>query len=808
MLASTALSYLAGATLRSLCLLVLALAAIGILRVRTAAARHALWTSVVAGMLLLLAFSALAPPIAWRVLGGRSVAPVDIAVTVSQATQERVSAAAAPATPVRHRPSWSQVAVALYALVALLQLIRMSFGYLFARRLVRASVLTELGPEPIHQSSWISVPLTVGCIHPKIVLPADWRTWERPKLAAVLAHERTHVRRCDWGIALLAGINRCIFWFHPLAWWLERQLATLAEQACDDSALLQMESREPYAQALLDMAAAVKTAQGRLVWEAMAMAKASEVSMRIERILDETRQIPREVSRRRWTALAACSLPLIYMASVVQLAPAQVQEPVKVQRTASDGISNLTTADAARMEQALVTNPDDLETRSKLIAYYFLNDIREPRLSHILWMIGNHPESELAAFNSSGISPQVNSLNSGGDYQRAASLWQQQVAIHPKDPKVLANAAQFYAQRGGDWYEAERLLKQSGDIAKLASFYAKALNVSTDSLGALHFPALDDNNAFANKAIAELEASTNADLLFETGNSLRSVPRNADTQTLRLLQPRADLGNRLLVKAEQLGGSRYQVAPTAWARGGSPTSTQSTLPKPVDLPQAPQVLNKIAPEYNPTARQARIQSDIHLGVTIGTDGRVSNILVLTGHPLLIQNAVDAVKQWLFAPAQQNGLPVVARFSLVVPFRLDGGDGPLPALPPPPPPPPSGKSASVSPRADGQDAKPPMPQRIRVGANVQMASLMHQVEATYPEQALTAGPNGGPLEGSVKLSVVIGNDGTVQSVTPLEGHPLLAAAAQAAVQQWTYKPTRLNGEPVQVATTVDINFTAK
>jgi len=102
----------------------------------------------------------------------------------------------------------------------------------------------------------------------------------------------------------------------------------------------------------------------------------------------------------------------------------------------------------------------------------------------------------------------------------------------------------------------------------------------------------------------------------------------------------------------------------------------------------------------------------------------------------------------------------------------------------------------------------MPQRIRVGANVQMASLMHQVEATYPEQALTAGPNGGPLEGSVKLSVVIGNDGTVQSVTPLEGHPLLAAAAQAAVQQWTYKPTRLNGEPVQVATTVDINFTAK
>ena len=132
------------------------------------------------------------------------------------------------------------------------------------------------------------MPLTIGR---KILLPAGWESWDEPKLQAVLAHERTHVRRGDWAIALLAGVTRCIYWFHPLAWWLERRLATLAEQACDDSALLLVDS-QPYAQALLDMAAAVKTAQGRLVWEAMAMAKAAEVRKRIERILDETRQIP------------------------------------------------------------------------------------------------------------------------------------------------------------------------------------------------------------------------------------------------------------------------------------------------------------------------------------------------------------------------------------------------------------------------------------------------------------------------------------------------------------------------------------
>jgi beta-lactamase regulating signal transducer with metallopeptidase domain len=46
-----------------------------------------------------------------------------------------------------------------------------------------------------------------------------------------------HVRRADWAIAMLEGLNRRLFWFHPLAWWVERQLASLAEQACDDAAL-------------------------------------------------------------------------------------------------------------------------------------------------------------------------------------------------------------------------------------------------------------------------------------------------------------------------------------------------------------------------------------------------------------------------------------------------------------------------------------------------------------------------------------------------------------------------------------------
>jgi protein TonB len=59
---------------------------------------------------------------------------------------------------------------------------------------------------------------------------------------------------------------------------------------------------------------------------------------------------------------------------------------------------------------------------------------------------------------------------------------------------------------------------------------------------------------------------------------------------------------------------------------------------------------------------------------------------------------------------------------------------------------------------------------------------------------------------VQLSVRIGADGAVQDVQLISGHPLLVQAAMDAVKQWVYQPTLLNGNPVDVITEVDVNFT--
>ena len=90
--------------------------------------------------------------------------------------------------------------------------------------------------------------------------------------------------------------------------------------------------------------------------------------------------------------------------------------------------------------------------------------------------------------------------------------------------------------------------------------------------------------------------------------------------------------------------------------------------------------------------------------------------------------------------------------------------------------------------------------IRVGGNVMKANLLNSVEPVYPPLARQA-----RIQGTVRFTVVIGKDGSVQSIGVESGHPLLIPAAQEAMRQYKYRPTMLNGQPAEVQSTVDITF---
>jgi periplasmic protein TonB len=111
--------------------------------------------------------------------------------------------------------------------------------------------------------------------------------------------------------------------------------------------------------------------------------------------------------------------------------------------------------------------------------------------------------------------------------------------------------------------------------------------------------------------------------------------------------------------------------------------------------------------------------------------------------------------------------------------LMAGNGP--AVPPPP--------------------KPAAPARIKQGGAVTAASIITQTTPAYPPLARQA-----RIQGVVALHAIIDKEGRVSQLEVISGHPLLVQSALDAVKQWRYKPTQLNGEPVEVDTTIQVTFT--
>ncbi len=120
------------------------------------------------------------------------------------------------------------------------------------------------------------------------------------------------------------------------------------------------------------------------------------------------------------------------------------------------------------------------------------------------------------------------------------------------------------------------------------------------------------------------------------------------------------------------------------------------------------------------------------------------------------------------------------------------DGPIEGIPP----------VGVLPTTAPQPPEP-VPPVVKVGGQIRPPRLLQRVEPVYPRLAIAA-----HIEGDVVVTAIIETDGRVRQVAVKSGHPLLAPAAEAAVPQWLYEPTRLNGQPVAVQLDVIVKFRLK
>ena len=535
------------------------------LRVRAGGVRHAAWTAVLVAMLLLPVLPKWLPEIPVTFIPERgsvaasvvspSAPPAGVAArrdTPPAPTAGGAEVTTAAPTPVSQVPvaravhsiDWTAIVVALWAFGALAMLARLGVGWRRAARLAAGS-RPVLSDKLVFESDLVATPVTVGVFRPRIVVPVSWGASPDDMREAVLLHERAHIDRRDTLVNLLASVNRSVFWFHPLAWWLERRVSVTAEQACDDHVIRACGSTTRYAELLVAMADAVRVRGERVEWHGVGMAGSGSLAARIDRVLNGRAYSPMSRARKAVVALA-CATAIVLGVACQRSVPPLRPDPEVAARLASQkalgekyaAARAMTMEQVTALEAVVAKNPEDLDARERLLVFYSAsgqkamgwNEMVAARRPHLLYMIEHHPESERAMW------PMKRSLDPVG-YAQARALWMKHVENPDVTAKILGAAAWFF--RLSEKPVAEQLLLRAVALdpdgprprvvdntyyspwtSRLGQLYAQAIVGSDDeTLGnVVRSVSLDvANGPFATAAKKTLAASADAAMLRSAG---------------------------------------------------------------------------------------------------------------------------------------------------------------------------------------------------------------------------------------------------------------------------------------------------
>ncbi|WP_231742253.1 M56 family metallopeptidase [Stieleria varia] len=300
----------------------------------------------------------------------------------------------------------------------------------------------------VWQSDEISVPVTVGFWSPKILLPTDWPQWEHELVQIAIAHEREHQRRGDTLTMLLSSFNLAIYWFHPIAWTLQRRLAELAEHVCDDSVILTTGHRHTYAKHLIWMAQRATDLQRQPLL--VGMARGPMIEQRIERIIDFSRPLSQRLSKSVASFVALVVIALSVMIAGVTARAQQRENPDSDPSTTSPaddvkpslsgrviGPDQKPVAGATvylRTRQANATRSEPQETTTDNIGRFVFKEL--PDGEHQLVAAASGMSSRVKRYQGEKVSPDENEI----ELQLSASPTLQVEVYSKKDQSTVRDA--------------------------------------------------------------------------------------------------------------------------------------------------------------------------------------------------------------------------------------------------------------------------------------------------------------------------------------------------------------------------------
>jgi TonB family protein len=606
------------------------------LRMRSPKARLFFWHALLAACLLI----PLVQP--WR-------------SEVVTATVQVSSGATILASPTAARGGWrispGEIALAVLMAGCLARLGLLATGFSRLRRYRRNSI--PLDPPPawaveadLRLSSEISSPVTFGLRRPVVLLPANFPEFDGGLQDAILCHEVLHVRRRDWLAMLAEELVRAGLWFHPAIWWLLGEIQLAREQTVDRAVIQMTKAREQYVDALLTVAGAALQLD---LAPAPLFLRKRHLKHRVISILKETRMsTTRTVSTLAGgIALLAGACWFVTAAFPLSAAPQAI--------TDAAGVS-VDTQGARLMHRSPVAYPRQAQ----------LNSVEGTVLAQVtLDASGNVSDASILSGPNELRKPVLQSLLSWHFTKDAAGSSRQiAVTFHLPDPKATAESQSLPVPQAVNRVAAGTLqAERDTAIGVLGSAPAPASAApSVRTIRQITVTGLDIPE---DEVLSKLPLHVNDEWRPESMAAFNDAVRQIDEHLyVAVTQTATDPGG-ILLRISGPGPTRVAEPATTLTAPAAP----SVIPIGARVQNAKLVYQE-SPVYPAIAKSARIQGTVELAALIGPDGHVQQLTVTSGHPLLRQAALDAVKQWVYQPTLLNEKPVSVSTAVDVTFTLN------------------------------------------------------------------------------------------------------------------------------------------
>jgi TonB family protein len=526
--------------------------------------------------------------------------------------------------------------------------------------LARADAEFRLAPTPTR-------PVTFGLFRPVVVVPSDFAAFPEEEQKAIACHELVHVRRHDWLRNLGDEVVRAVAWFHPAAWWLTRQIRLAREEVVDQEVVRQLGSRKSYLDALLRLASPDR---GSVFVPAPLFLGRSHLADRVALLLKEVR-----MSRPRLV------LSFVVMAAVLFATGRAVAGAFPLQAAGQAAVGTERPGQPARQPASPAKKVATGVTKTKDVSPAF--------------PVGSAPAPVV-------VSGHINPSGDVADISCAAG------------PVELCDVAMSAVKQ---WR-----FSPSAGTALLVGFNPAA----TSGVLAGQPPVLVGGNVQAPQKILDKKPVYPAEAQEARVQGVvilaARIAVDGQVSEVRILRsiPKLDMAALEAVLGWKFQQQGFPVEMTvtvnfvldgdkpAGVKGGVPGGTKGGVeggvaggvpggvgggasggvagaegqsPKWVALSSGekalrvggvikpPQRIVDVKPVYPQDAKDAKVQGVVVMEAVIGPDGKVKEAKVLRSVPMLDQAALDAVRQWEFAPTLLNGVAQTMIMTVTVNFTL-------------------------------------------------------------------------------------------------------------------------------------------